>query len=112
VKTAAKLVREPVFEVDLDPSAYDYRPKRSGPDAVPDRTDSIRRLGGLRTVHAAGSSAMSAGDSELATHPTLRGGWTMMKRLPSILPRKRYGRQPDSMTLTRMFMTSRLATTG
>src|SRR5580704_16621835 len=34
VQTAAKLVLEPIFEADLDPSAYGYRPKRSGQDAV------------------------------------------------------------------------------
>src|SRR5215831_12657435 len=34
VQTAAKLVLEPIFEADLDPSAYGYRPRRSGLDAV------------------------------------------------------------------------------
>jgi RNA-directed DNA polymerase len=34
VQTAAKLVLEPVFEADLDPESYGYRPKRSGVDAV------------------------------------------------------------------------------
>src|SRR5437879_10194527 len=34
VQTAAKLVLEPVFEADLDPSAYGYRPKRSAQDAI------------------------------------------------------------------------------
>jgi RNA-directed DNA polymerase len=34
VQTAAKLVLEPIFEADLDPSAYGYRPGRSGNDAV------------------------------------------------------------------------------
>jgi RNA-directed DNA polymerase len=34
VQAAAKLVLEPLFEADLDPSAYGYRPKRSGPDAI------------------------------------------------------------------------------
>lgn len=33
-QAAAKLVLEPIFEADLDPSAYGYRPKRSGLDAV------------------------------------------------------------------------------
>ena len=28
-QTAAKLVVEPVFEADLEPNAYGYRPKRS-----------------------------------------------------------------------------------
>jgi RNA-directed DNA polymerase len=34
VQTAAKLVLEPVFEADLEPSAYGYRPKRSAQDAI------------------------------------------------------------------------------
>jgi RNA-directed DNA polymerase len=34
VQTAAKLVLEPIFEVDLEPAAYGYRPGRSGIDAV------------------------------------------------------------------------------
>jgi RNA-directed DNA polymerase len=34
VQTAAKLVLEPIFEADLDPSAYGYRPRRGGPDAI------------------------------------------------------------------------------
>ena len=34
VQTATKLVLEPIFEADLEPSAYGYRPGRSGIDAV------------------------------------------------------------------------------
>jgi retron-type reverse transcriptase len=34
VQTAAKLVLEPIFEADLEPSAYGYRPGRGGNDAV------------------------------------------------------------------------------
>ena len=34
VQTAAKLVLEPIFEADLDPAAYGYRPKRSATDAI------------------------------------------------------------------------------
>lgn len=34
VQTAAKLVLEPIFEADLDPSAFGYRPCRSGADAI------------------------------------------------------------------------------
>ena len=33
-QTAAKLVLEPIFEADLEPSAYGYRPERSALDAV------------------------------------------------------------------------------
>jgi len=34
VQTAAKLVLEPIFEADLEPAAYGYRPKRSATDAI------------------------------------------------------------------------------
>ena len=34
VQTAAKLVLEPIFEADLEPSAYGYRPRRSASDAI------------------------------------------------------------------------------
>src|SRR5664279_535501 len=34
VQTAAKLVVEPIWEADLEPNAYGYRPKRSAQDAV------------------------------------------------------------------------------
>jgi RNA-directed DNA polymerase len=33
-QTAAKLVLEPIFEADLGPNAYGYRPRRSAQDAV------------------------------------------------------------------------------
>jgi RNA-directed DNA polymerase len=36
VQTAAKLVLEPIFEADFEDSAYGYRPRRSGVDAVKD----------------------------------------------------------------------------
>jgi len=34
VQTAAKLVLEPIFEADFEPTAYGYRPQRSAKDAV------------------------------------------------------------------------------
>src|SRR5204862_3275606 len=34
VQSAAKLLIEPIFEADLEPSAYGYRPKRSAHDAI------------------------------------------------------------------------------
>ena len=34
VQTAAKLVLEPIFEADLEPCAYGYRPKRSAQEAI------------------------------------------------------------------------------
>src|ERR1035437_9942326 len=41
VQTAAKLVLEPIFEVDFDPNAYGYRPKRSAQDALSKYFDTI-----------------------------------------------------------------------
>lgn len=34
VQTAAKIVLEPIFEADFEPSAFGYRPKRSAQDAI------------------------------------------------------------------------------
>jgi RNA-directed DNA polymerase len=34
VQTAAKIVLEPIFEADMEPSAYGYRPRRSAQDAI------------------------------------------------------------------------------
>jgi RNA-directed DNA polymerase len=34
VQTAAKLVLEPIFEADLEPQAYGYRPRRSAQEAI------------------------------------------------------------------------------
>lgn len=34
VQTAAKIVLEPIFEADLEPGAYGYRPRRSAQDAI------------------------------------------------------------------------------
>jgi RNA-directed DNA polymerase len=33
-QTAAKLILEPIFEADLEPNMYGYRPKRSAGDAI------------------------------------------------------------------------------
>lgn len=43
VQTAAKLVLEPIFEADLDPAAYGYRPGRSGTRAVQEVETLLRR---------------------------------------------------------------------
>src|SRR5947207_14524734 len=40
VQTAAKLLLEPIFEADLEPSAYGYRPRRSAQGAV----EEVQRL--------------------------------------------------------------------
>jgi RNA-directed DNA polymerase len=43
-QTAAKLVIEPIFEADLEPSAYGYRPKRSAQDAVQKVDELLHRV--------------------------------------------------------------------
>jgi RNA-directed DNA polymerase len=43
VQTAAKLVLEPIFEADLEHSAYGYRPGRGGVDAIKEVHRLIRR---------------------------------------------------------------------
>jgi RNA-directed DNA polymerase len=43
VQTAVKLVIEPIFEADLEPNAYGYRPRRSAGDAVAAVHDLLRR---------------------------------------------------------------------
>jgi RNA-directed DNA polymerase len=40
VQSAVKLVIEPIFEADLEPNAYGYRPKRSAGDAI----EAVHRL--------------------------------------------------------------------
>ena len=42
VQTAVKLVIEPIFEADLEPTAYGYRPRRSAGDAVEAVHDLLR----------------------------------------------------------------------
>jgi RNA-directed DNA polymerase len=42
VQTAVKLVIEPIFEVDLEPNTYGYRPKRSAGDAIKAVHDLLR----------------------------------------------------------------------
>ena len=51
VQTAAKLVLEPIFEADLDPESFGYRPKRSGNDAVR-RVHALLRAGYTDVVDA------------------------------------------------------------
>ena len=54
VQTAAKLVLEPIFEADLEDSAYGYRPGRSGTDAIKEvhaaALPGLHRRGGRRSV--------------------------------------------------------------
>jgi RNA-directed DNA polymerase len=42
-QTAAKLILEPIFEADLEPNAYGYRPRRSAQDAVQKVGELLRR---------------------------------------------------------------------
>jgi RNA-directed DNA polymerase len=51
VQTAAKLVLEPIFEADLEPCAYGYRPKRSAQDAIR-KVSELLRTGYTEVVDA------------------------------------------------------------
>jgi len=50
-QTAAKLILEPIFEADLQPNAYGYRPKRSAQDAV-EKVDELLHQGYTDIVDA------------------------------------------------------------
>jgi RNA-directed DNA polymerase len=50
-QTAAKLILEPIFEADLEPNAYGYRPKRSALDAV-EKVDELLHQGYTDVVDA------------------------------------------------------------
>ncbi|HEV2224951.1 MAG TPA: group II intron reverse transcriptase/maturase [Candidatus Acidoferrales bacterium] len=50
-QTAAKLILEPIFEADLEPSAYGYRPNRSALDAV-EKVEELLRQGYTDIVDA------------------------------------------------------------
>lgn len=42
VQTAAKMILEPIWEADLEPNAYGYRPRRSAQDAVEKVQESLK----------------------------------------------------------------------
>jgi RNA-directed DNA polymerase len=50
-QTAAKLILEPIFEADLEPNAYGYRPNRSALDAV-EKVDELLHQGYTDIVDA------------------------------------------------------------
>ena len=50
-QSAAKLIIEPIFEADLEPNAYGYRPKRSAQDAV-EKVDELLHQGYTDIVDA------------------------------------------------------------
>jgi RNA-directed DNA polymerase len=50
-QTAAKLIIEPIFEADLEPNAYGYRPKRSAQDAI-QKVDELLQQGYTDIVDA------------------------------------------------------------
>jgi len=51
VQTAAKLILEPIWEADLEPNAYGYRPGRSAQDAV-EKVEELLRAGYCDVVDA------------------------------------------------------------
>src|SRR3989449_5993380 len=50
-QTAAKLVLEPIWEADLEPNAYGYRPRRSAQDAIR-KVDELMHRGYTNIVDA------------------------------------------------------------
>lgn len=50
-QTAAKLILEPIFEADLEPNAYGYRPQRSAQDAI-EKVGELLRQGYTDVVDA------------------------------------------------------------
>jgi RNA-directed DNA polymerase len=50
-QTAAKLILEPIWEADLEPSAYGYRPRRSAQDAIR-KVDELLQAGYTEIVDA------------------------------------------------------------
>src|SRR5918911_5701257 len=68
VQTAAKLVLEPIFEADLDPSAYGYRPGRGGGDAIKE----VHRL--RCRGHTGGGGARLSGHFPTNPPPGAPGG--------------------------------------
>ena len=56
-QTAAKLVLEPIFEADLEDSAYGYRPRRSGTDAI----EKVHRLIGRGYTDVVDADLIAAG---------------------------------------------------
>ena len=52
-QTAAKLILEPIFEADLEPNAYGYRPRRSAQDAIQEVGELLQR--GIHGYRGCGS---------------------------------------------------------
>src|SRR5260370_26795077 len=76
-KAAAKLVLEPIWEAELEPNAYGYRPRRSAQDAI-QKVDELLHEGyrakangyrGRGFVEVLRYSASSTGPRALALSP-------------------------------------------
>jgi hypothetical protein len=73
VQTAAKLVLEPIFEVDFDPNAYGYRPKRSA--QVETAGAHLKSAGiAIRPPRAWGRQSPAKPANEVITGPAPRVG--------------------------------------
>jgi RNA-directed DNA polymerase len=70
VQTAAKLVIEPIFEAELEPNAYGYRPKRSAQDAIREVHELLCE--GYKDVVDADLVQVLRHDSTLRTHAVRR----------------------------------------
>ncbi len=80
-QTAAKLVVEPIFEADFEPSGYGYRPRRSAEDAVREvhrglcegytevvDADLAKYFDTIRTTSCAVAGAVDCGSSDAQPH--------------------------------------------
>jgi RNA-directed DNA polymerase len=73
VQTAAKLMLEPIFETDLDPAAFGYRPERSAGQAIQLVLTLLRQgyvalpFEGSSSISVQAYSAFAGQDAELTT---------------------------------------------
>jgi RNA-directed DNA polymerase len=89
-QTAAKLILEPIFEADLEPNAYGYRPKRSAQDAIR-KVDELLHQGYTDVVDADLSKYLDTASYCTPIHEecSKSPGWasTTLIRKPLRLPR-------------------------
>ena len=79
VQTAVKIVIEPIFEADLEPNIYGYRPDRSAADA-------IKQVHSLLWQGHTDPAKRAFGTSQRSAPPARRGGCRPVLR-PSIRSR-------------------------
>ena len=99
-QTAAKLVLEPIFEADLDPAAYGYRPGRSAGEAI-HFVMNLLRQGYTDVVDADLSKYFD-------TIPHRELMQTLARRIPGSSPRT----DDDMLRLIRLWLQAPVETTG